>query len=224
METVAARRLPEARGIAKRLRLRVEGRTEWEVSSVSQVASALDVGGRWDGGDAETGLGAEVGGSVAYAHTELGLAVDARGRYLLAHRESALEEWGGSLTAKLDPGQAGVGPSVKLTPGWGVEGSRIAQIWDGAEALRPNRSAGGTSGLSPDRLALDAGYGLTYRGKGLLTPYTGLSMARPSVRGYKVGTRLEVGERLGLGVEGRRSVWTAGSARNDVMFHVRMRW
>ena len=225
LETVAARGLPEAKGVAKRLRLRMEGRTEWEISAVSRVASTLDLGGRWDGGDAETGLGAEVGGSLAYAHTGLGLAVDARGRYLVAHRESAFEEWGGSLTATLDPGQAGVGPSLRLTPGWGAEGSRIAQIWDGAEVLRSKRGVGGRSrGLSPDRFALDAGYGLTSGARGLLTPYAGLSITRPSMRGYKAGARLEVGEQLDMGVEGRRSRWAAGGARNEVMLHVRVRW
>ena len=139
-------------------------------------------------------------------HTGLGLEVDARGRYLLAHGETAFDERGGSLTVKLDPGQAGRGPWLAFAPGWGAQGSRIAQMWDGAEGLRSSRGVGGTPGWSPDRLDLDAGYGMARGGAGLLTPYAGLSMAGPRARAYKVGTRLEVGDRLDLNVEGRRSV------------------
>ena len=224
LEAEAARGLPATEGDARRLRLRLEGRKEWELSAVSRIESSLDVGGRWDGGDAETGLGVEVGGGLTYAHTTMGLEVDARGRYLLAHRKAGFDEWGGSVTVRFDPGQARRGPWLTFAPGWGAQGSRMAQMWDGAEVLRPSRSVGGAPGLSPDRLDLDMGYGLVPGGAELLTPYAGLSMAGPQARGYKVGTRLEVDERLGLGVEGRRSVWADGNAGDEVIFYVRARW
>ncbi len=224
LETEATGGLPKSAGDARRLRLRLEGRKEWEISAHSRMTPSLDVGGRWDGGDAESGLGVEVGGGLAWVHTGLGLNVDARGRYLLAHGKSAFDERGGSLTVRLDPGRAGRGPWLAFAPGWGAQGSRIAQIWDGAGGLRSNRSAGGTRGWSPDRLALDAGYGLARGGAGLLTPYAGLSMTGPQARAYKVGTRLEVGDRLDLRVEGRRSVRADGDAGNEAMFYGHLRW
>ena len=224
LETEAARGLPTTEGDARRLRLRLEGRKEWELSAVSRIESSLDVGGRWDGGDAEAGLGVEVGGGLTYAHTTMGLEVDVRGRYLLAHRKTAFDEWGGSVTVKFDPGQARRGPWLTFAPGWGAQGSRMAQMWDGAEVLRPSQSVGGAPGLSPDRLDLDMGYGLVPGGAKLLTPYAGLSMAGPQTRGYKVGARLEVDDGLGLGVEGRRSVWADGNAGGEVIFYVRARW
>ena len=61
-------------------------------------------------------------------------------------------------------------------------------------------------------------------GTGRLTPYAGLSMTGPRARGYKVGTRLEVGERLDLNVEGRRSVRADGDAGNEVMIYGHARW
>ena len=224
LETEATEGLPTTAGDARRLRLRLEGRKEWELSAVSRMESSLDVGGRWDGGDAEAGLGVEVGGGLTYAHTKLGLEVDARGRYLVAHRKTAFDEWGGSVTVKLDPGQARQGPWLTFAPGWGAQGSRAAQMWDGAEVLRPNRSIGGTPGLSPDRLDLDVGYGLAQGAAELLTPYAGLSIAGPQARGYKMGARLEVDERLDLGVEGRHSVRADGDAGNEVMFYGHLRW
>ena len=57
LKTEAAAGLPKTSGDARRLRLRLEGRRQWEISPVSQMAPSLEIGGRWDGGSAETGLG-----------------------------------------------------------------------------------------------------------------------------------------------------------------------
>ena len=225
LEAKAAEGLPKTAGDANRLRLRLEGRMQRTISPVSQLTPSLEIGGRWDGGDAETGLGVEVGGGLAYSHTTLGLAVEARGRLLVAHREETLDEWGGSLTVKLDPGQARVGPWATFAPGWGVEASRVDRIWDGAEVLRSDRSADETRGLSPDRLDLVVGYGLATRGgTRLLTPYAELSMARSRARSYTLGTRLEAGNRMDLSVEGRRSVRTGRAGEYGVMLYGGLQW
>ena len=217
LETDAATRLPKATGDAERLRLRLEGSSRREMPSGSQWTQSLEIGGRWDGGDAETGFGVEMAGGLAYAHERLGLDVEARGRVLVAHREAAFDEWGASFTVKMDPGKPGRGPWLAFAPGWGAEGSRVAQMWDGTEVLRPDRGdEDETPGLSPERLELDVGYGLpTHGGTGLLTPYAGLSMAGSGEGGYKFGARLEVDHRLDLGAEGRR---------DEVMIYGRLVW
>ena len=202
LKTEARAGLPEAKGEARRLRLRLEGRREWEVSPVSRMTPRLELGGRWDGGTGEDGLGMEVGGGLAYTHTDLGLEVEARGRFLLAHQANGFGEWGGSLTVTVDPGQAGQGPWMRLSPGWGREGSRVAQMWDGREAFR---GADGAPELSPNRLSLDVGWGLpTHGGAGLLTPYAGLSMSGSEMRDYRMGARMRTGSRMSMGLEGRR--------------------
>ena len=202
LKTEARAGLPEAKGEARRLRLRLEGRREWEVSPVSRMTPRLELGGRWDGGAGEDGLGMEVGGGLAYTHTDLGLEVEARGRFLLAHQANGFGEWGGSLTVTVDPGQAGQGPWMRLSPGWGREGSRVAQMWDGREAFR---GADGAPELSPNRLSLDVGWGLpTHGGAGLLTPYAGLSMSGSEMRDYRMGARMKTGSRMSMGLEGRR--------------------
>ena len=217
LETDAATRLPKATGDAERLRLRLEGSSRREMPSGSLWTQSLEIGGRWDGGDAETGFGVEMAGGLAYAHERLGLDVEARGRVLVAHREAAFDEWGASLTVKMDPGKPGRGPWLAFAPGWGADGSRVAQMWDGTEVLRPDRGdEDETPGLSPERLELDVGYGLsTHGGMGLLTPYAGLSMAGSGEGGYKFGARLEVDHRLDLGAEGRR---------DEVMIYGRLVW
>ena len=220
MATDAARGLPKAEGTAERLRLRLEGRTQRRLSPVSQLTPSLEVGGRWDGGDAETGLGAEVGGGLSYAHETLGLEIEARGRFLLTHRES-LKEWGMSLAGTLDPGRARQGPWMTFAPGWGAEGSRVAQMWDGKGVFRAHGGADEAPEFSPDRLNLEVGWGLaTYGGAGLLTPWAGLSMAGSETRDYTLGARMETGSRMSLSLENRRSK----AAGYEVMLYGRLDW
>ena len=215
--------LPKAAGDAERLRLRLEGRGRRQASSVPQITPILEVGGRWDGGTAENGLGVETGGGLAYSHPGLGLEVEVRGRLLLAHRESAFDEWGGGLTVELDPGQPERGPRLGLASGWGASGSRVAQTWDSAEGFA--RPPGRAAEPSLERLDLEAGYGLTAPGgTGLLTPHVGLSMAGSEKRGYRLGARLEVGGRVDLGMEGRRSARSDGPAAYSVLLHGRLHW
>ena len=222
LKTDAEAGLPKAEGKARRLRLRLEGRMQQATSPVSQLAPSLEIGGRWDGGDAETGMGLEVGGGLAYVHETLGLEVEARGRYLLAHRESSFDEWGGSLAAKLDPGLAGRGPWMTFAPGWGAEGSRVAQMWEGKEAFRAPGGGGEGPELSPDRVDLEVGWGAWRRvgGAGLVTPWAGLSMAGSVDTDYKLGARMEAGSGMSLDLENRLSE----AAGYEVMLYGRVDW
>ena len=128
LEAGADDRLPKTVGDAQRLRLMVEGRTAWAMSEESSLTPVFEIGGRWDGGKAETGVGAELGGGFEYAHTKLGLGVEARGWYLLAPQKSAFDEWGASLTPKLDPGEAKRGLWLALAPVWGADASQVEQL------------------------------------------------------------------------------------------------
>ncbi len=222
LETDAKPGLPKAGGGAERLRLRLEGRMQRATSPVSQLTPSLEIGGRWDGGDADTGMGLEVGGGLAYVHETLGLEVEARGRYLLAHRQSSFDEWGGSLAARLDPGRAGRGPWMTFAPGWGAEGSRMAQMWDGREVFRAHGGADEGPELSPDRLDLEVGWGAWRRvgGAGLLTPWAGLSTAGSADTSYKLGARMEAGSGMSLDLENRLSE----AAGYRIMLHGRLDW
>ena len=85
------------------------------------------------------------------------------------------------------------------------------------------RSSDDTPGLSPERLDLDAGYGVvTHGGAGRLTPYAGLSIAGAHAAA-KLGVRQEVGDRMELSVEGR-PVDAGGDGATEVMLYGRLRW
>ena len=66
----------------------MEGRTAWVMSEEAHLTPSLELGGRWDGGKAETG------GGVEYAHPKLGLGTAARGCYLLVRQKAAFDKWG----------------------------------------------------------------------------------------------------------------------------------
>ena len=222
LETDAKDGLPKTAGDAERLRLMLEGRTQWTLSDDSRMTPRLEIGGRWDGGKAETGMGGELGGGVTYRHTRLGVGVEAGGRYLLAHQKAAFDEWGANLTFTLDLGQAKRGWWLTFAQVWGAETSRVMQMWDGAEVCHAGDDRNG--GVAPNRLKMEWGYGLvTHEGAGLVTPYGRLSMTGPGRRGVRLGGRIELGEWIDLSLEGERTA-QGGSAEHEVMLQGHVCW
>ena len=114
-----AGRLAEATADVHRLRVLLEGAFDVLSGPASVLTPSLEVGGRYDGGAAETGAGLEVGGGVRYAHPAWGLTVAANGRVLLTHQDRGFREWGAGVSVRVAPGSAGRGPSLTLNSAWG---------------------------------------------------------------------------------------------------------
>lgn len=71
-----------------------------------------------------------------------------------------------------------------------------------------------TSGLSPEQMEFDVGYGLvTHEGVGLLTTYGGVSLAG----------RTELGEWIDLSVEGGRTMQNSG-AQHEIALYAHLEW
>ena len=171
----------------QRLRLALEGRTAWAVTPAGQLRPTLELGLRWDEGDAETGPGAEVAGGATYANARHGLNVEARGHRLLVHRDENFKEWGASLTFRLAPG-ASRRLNLSLAPAWGaLSSNRIDALWRGDSRPRTSASHGSTGSWTPDRLNLTCSYGLGLSA-GRLTPFVEAGTG-PSRR-LRLGTRL----------------------------------
>ena len=126
--------LPPVDSHAWRARLLLEGGLEWRPPD-GRLAALVEVGGRLDGGDAEHGLGVEVGAQVSYTHTGSGLGVSGRGRLLLAH-EQGVRDWGASAALRWQPGGAGAGPALSVTPAWGAARAAAASWLPDSVALR----------------------------------------------------------------------------------------
>ena len=219
--------LPGARGHAQRVRLLMEGRTAVALSHVSRLSPRLQLGGRWDSGTAEQGLGAELGGGVAYTRTDLGLSVEAQGRYLLVHEDGAFEDWGASVNVRVDPGVAGQGAYLTVAPVWGQAASGVDQLWGNAAGMP--QVVGNTTmpaaGWRPHRLAVDLGYGLALAdGRGFLTPYGGLALAGPGSSRYRLGSRLALSSSLAVNVEAERAEQPGQATAHGVSVRLGWQW
>ena len=194
--------LAAAAGGTSRLRLLVEGSRPFRFGETRLLTPTLEIGVRRDGGDAETGAGIDLGGSLRYADAALGLTAEAAGRYLVAHEDAAYREWGASASVRIDPGTPGRGLTLSVTPSWG------ASATGGAERLWSVRDARGLAGHGFDaamRLRADVGYGLSaFRGKGAATPFLGLSTTGAMGRDWRFGARWTRGAALRMSLEATR--------------------
>ena len=204
---------------ASRVRLIVETSRTFEAGTGTLTPSA-EVGLRYDGGDAETGTGVEIGGGISYQGA--GFSIEGSVRKLVAHEESGYDEWGASGSVRIDPGASGRGLSLTLTPTFGAASSGVEQLWTHRDA----------TGLTPDgefeaesRFETELGYGIGLRrNHGLLTPYTGLSLGEGGDRTWRTGTRWKMAEQATLGLEATRSEAQNAPAMNALIVRSVVRW
>ena len=217
MDTDAATQ-PALETMTSRLRLQLEGGRPVELES-GRMSPSLEVGVRHDGGDAETGLGLEVGGSLGYTHAQRGLALQATARRLLVHQANGYEEWGVGGSLSLDPGALGRGPSLRMQSSWGAT-SGMDRLWSqrsAADLARSTQAAG--AGLFDAEL----GYGLDALG-GLLTPYAHVASSGQGPRTYGLGGRLQVERSLRVDLVGERRERTAARAGHELKLRSTLYW
>ena len=184
--------LVETEAETSRIRLLLEGSRAFRFGEDAVLTPSVELGIRYDGGDAETGGGLEVGGSVRYASGSLTMELSVRG--LLAHSESDYEEWGMSGSVRLDPGADGRGLSVRLGSARGASSGGVEQLW-------AQRTGGFRAGnFDPDaRMDAEVAYGLDTM-RGLLTPYTGVAVSEGG-ESWRAGARFRLGPSLDLELE-----------------------
>ena len=170
-----------------RVRMALEATRVQALDSGAQFESSVEAGMRFDGGDGETGAGAELGASLRYARLGGGLVIEGKARALVG---GEAEEWGLSGAISFQPSTNGRGLSFSLTPGYGVTSSGVQQLWqqgldDGLGGASHGASSGSSKGYSPSlKVRLD--YGMhALRGPGLMTPYTELSLGDKNT--YRLG-------------------------------------
>ena len=121
LETEASEDIAKVRGEAHRARLMLEWVHTKQLSVGRSLSLKAEAGGRFDGGDAERGSGAETGFRLGYLDADSGLDVAMLGRVLVVHA-SDYRDWGFGGTGELGPGReaarvAGVG-DLRAGPGW----------------------------------------------------------------------------------------------------------
>ena len=99
------------------------------------------------------------------------MTIEGQVRALVAHEESGYEEWGASGAIRVNPSPSGRGLMVTIAPD--------------TRALGTNSVFEGNA-----RLAVEAGYGIGVgHGRGVLTPYAGLTLGDGGTRTMRTGMR-----------------------------------
>ena len=201
-----------------RLRAALEGSHALAFGSGSSLVPSLEFAIRRDGGDGETGVGGELGGGISLV-SSVGLAVEARGRGLLFHQGDA-KEWGVGGSVRYDPGGDERGLSMSVIPSWGNSASGVQSLWE-SEGVEVG-SADTERSLS---LETEIGYGFAALGdRGLLTPYGAFGRASGDGRSYRAGSRLSMGGKFDVSLEGLRTETGAGDPEHGITLQGRLNW
>ena len=220
----AADELPAAAAEVQRVRLVLDGSVDVLRGPGGVLTPSLQVGGRYDGGDAETGLGLEVGGGLRYSYPEWGLTVQANGRLLLSHEDRDYEEWGAGGSIRIAPGSQGRGLSVGLNTSWGAVASGVERIWSQGAARPTGGAAADDAAGPPGRLEAELGYGIdALGGGGLVTPYAGVTLGDGGDNTYRLGGRLDIGS-FSLGLEADRSQSLGALPEHELRLTGTVRW
>ena len=176
-------------GYVTRFALGLEARGHSRDKDDGLSEPVFEVGGRYDGGDAETGFGIDFGGGLSWTDRNLGLEAEVRARALVSLDDKDFRERGvaGSLSWDPDP-QSEIGPSLSLSQTVG------ASATGGAGALLARDTLAGLADDEGESLGRQfeakLGYGHPVPG-GRFTGTTelGLRLADKS-REYALGWRL----------------------------------
>ena len=159
----------------------------------ASITPSFEIGLRLDGGDAETGFGADLGGGLAFADPASGLSLDLKAGGLAAHRESGFREWSASASVGWDLRPASDrGLSLSLTRSWGAAPS------GGMDALLTRETLAGLAAndngvgfRTAGRLEGEIGYGIALSGDGFTgTPNLGFGLSDGGARDWRIGWRL----------------------------------
>ena len=220
----AADELPAAAAEVQRVRLVLDGSVDVLRGPGGVLTPSLQVGGRYDGGDAETGVGLEVGGGLRYSYPEWGLTVQANGRLLLSHEDRDYEEWGAGGSIRIAPGSQGRGLSVGLNTSWGAVASGVERLWSQGAARPTGGAAADDAAGPPGRLEAELGYGIdALGGGGLLTPYAGLTLGDGGDTIYRLGGRLDIGS-FSLGLQADRNQSAGALPEHELRLTGTVRW
>ncbi len=173
-----------------RVRLGLEG--SWAMAlddKGTTLTPRFSFGVRRDGGDAETGFGADIGGGLTFAMPASGLMLSLQGRGLIIHEADGLSDTGYQASIGYDPApSSNLGLSLSLHQSFGgsATGGKDAlfsrEVMDG---LAANGNDGGSQ-----RLEGKIGYGMPVFGDRFTgTPEFGFAVSRTE-RAYSLGWRL----------------------------------
>ncbi len=211
------------------VRTNVEGSRRFVLGGDTTLTPSFEVGVRLDGGDAETGFGADLSGGLSLANPQRGLALDLKGRGLIVHEARGFREWGASGSLTWDPlPETDRGVSLLLRQSWGAPSEGGADALLERETLAGIVAADNGVRAGAGRLEAELSYGLPVFG-GAFTgvPHVGFALT-DTWRDYKVAWRLASARRWGFEAEfeAKRRETANGNepAELGTMLRVTIRW
>ena len=194
------------------------------------LTPSFEIGVRLDGGDAETGLGVDLGGGLAFAAPKQGVALDLKARGLIAHESSGFREWGASASLTWDPRPTtDRGLALTLRQGWGGSPTGGMEALLGRETLAGlAANDDGDTTASAGRLEAELGYGIAMFDGGFTgTPHLGFGLSDTG-RDYRLGWRLTSARRgdpgFEIGLDATRREAANADAEHGLMLRGAIRW
>ena len=179
-------------------RMGIEAAKSYQIGENGVVVTpSAQISLRFEGGDAETGHGAEAQIGLNIADRDRGLSLDAEVRGLAVHKAEGFREWNARAALAWDPQPSSAeGISMSLEHAWGgsafagsVEDSLIWQNRAADLVARGNNASRGTADSKRIRFAM--GYGMPIFGSRYIgTPNLGIEMSDDGTREYRIGWRM----------------------------------
>ena len=179
-----------------RLRLGLEGTGRGlALGEAGTLVPRLEVGLRHDGGDAETGIGLDLGGGISWSDPKRGITAEVSGRGLLTHGAQGFRDRGISGSFAWEPeGGTGRGPAATLSQTVGSSATGGMDALLGRQTLAGLAANDDGDELEKRRLELRLGYGFAAFGdRFTATPELGLGLSNGQ-REYSLGWRLNLAE------------------------------
>ena len=197
---------------AKGLRLGLESSYRVALKNGGRLTPKFDIGLRYDGGDAQNGLGMDMGAGLLWSTPLPDLSAEIVVRRVLAHEAPGFNDWSVSGLVRYDPSPSSErGLSASLTSSIGRPSLA------GASALLERETVAGLASSSTSRggqLSAEAAYGFPILGGRFTgTPWVRAGLLE-SGRDYQVGYRISPAGQFGshLGIEGMRRETDDGDA------------
>ncbi len=209
-----------------RLRLGLGG--TWH--GIGSLEPSFDLGLRRDGGDAETGLGADIGAGLAWSDPAHGIRADFRARGLLTHDDGGFRERGFAGSLAWDPDPATVlGPSLTIsqTAGAAASGGMDTLLSSQGARLFPDAGEDGDD-LERRRLEAKLGYGWpSFGGRYTTTPEIGFRLSdtsREYIHAWRLAEAKSAGLVFGVDVEGVRREYATGDVAPEHRLVLGLGW
>ena len=185
--TVEGQGLLPAEGEWRRVRVGLESAWVAEFDDGAALRSSIEAAALEDAGDAENGLGAQVGASLRFVDVAPGLSLTLAARGLVSHEVEDYEEWSASGGIRYDPEPSSpAGPQVSLTHAWGTEAGGALPRAPGLDGLPRPAPIPGASGDGRLGAALAWGFGAF---GGVAVPWAEVALSGDQ-RDYRLGYRL----------------------------------